>query len=369
MARVYDKLIEHAERNRLPLSAAIELTYRCNFRCAFCYVDQDACPDELDLAAWTRIFKDIRSAGVVTLLFTGGEVFIRPDAMDILRAARETGFLVSLYTNGSMIDEAMAAELARLKLVDIGITLYGADAPAHDAYSHCAGSFARVIAAAKALRDGGSKVILRWHALPETIGQTEAFIDLAEGLGLRWQANGIISSRRAGGHSGRVSRSDLEEFHRLTIDRFHSDEDLQATVTRTREDMERPADPDEPICSAGRCSFRVAPEGSLFPCMELGTPVGRLTDEPLSAIWARVEDTGALPLMELHHYAECKTCRDVHVCLQRCPAAFKQETGSYYSAAAENCRNTAAYVAALAACASHRLGAALPMSMSEACKE
>jgi MoaA/NifB/PqqE/SkfB family radical SAM enzyme len=87
--------------------------------------------------------------------------------------------------------------LAELNLVNIGVTLYG-DLQTHQAYTGAASSYARAIDTVRRLRDIGCNVSLQWNALPETLDQTEAFIDLAEGVGVRWQVNGLINGCRDG---------------------------------------------------------------------------------------------------------------------------------------------------------------------------
>jgi len=149
MPGLYDKLVEHARKVGEPLDAVIELTYRCSYRCGFCYVDHNAvaAKDELDAATWGRILEDLKAAGTISVLFTGGEVFVHKDCLDILRKAKELGFLTTVYTNASRIDRHTSVALGGLNLLDIGVTLYGATPATHDEYTGDGGSFERVILA------------------------------------------------------------------------------------------------------------------------------------------------------------------------------------------------------------------------------
>src|SRR3989304_6595159 len=131
MHSIYQNLLKHAFKSRDPIYTVIELTYRCNYRCQFCYVDHVAASLELDVDSWTKIFRDLKSAGCISVLLTGGETLLHKGCIQILRNLKELGFLTSLFTNASLIQKETASELAKLNLGEIGITLYGADAQTH----------------------------------------------------------------------------------------------------------------------------------------------------------------------------------------------------------------------------------------------
>ena len=75
----------------IPLQAALELTYRCNLRCAHCYVDIKE-KDELSFKDWCDVMDQLKAMGTVYLLFTGGEILKRDDFIDIALYARRSGF-------------------------------------------------------------------------------------------------------------------------------------------------------------------------------------------------------------------------------------------------------------------------------------
>jgi len=107
--------------NRRPISGTIEITRRCNFSCIHCYNnlapnDPDALRRELNPAEYRRLFDELVEAGTLWLLFTGGEVFLRPDFMEIYRDAKDRGFLITVFTNGSGITESIAVMKYELPL-------------------------------------------------------------------------------------------------------------------------------------------------------------------------------------------------------------------------------------------------------------
>ena len=90
-----------AMKNRFPYTATIELLSICNFRCLHCYIPKH---DHVGMpyAKIIDLFNQLREMGTLSLVLTGGEIFLRPDIMDIIRSARKMGFSVSLLSNAEV---------------------------------------------------------------------------------------------------------------------------------------------------------------------------------------------------------------------------------------------------------------------------
>ncbi|MCX7168957.1 MAG: radical SAM protein [Proteobacteria bacterium] len=90
---------------RRPIQCTFFLTRRCNARCAFCFYVNAAGPprtDELSLAEISAISRSLGS--LLWLAFSGGEIFLRKDLVDISRVCHQQNRPVfMLYpTNGLM---------------------------------------------------------------------------------------------------------------------------------------------------------------------------------------------------------------------------------------------------------------------------
>src|SRR6266404_3411637 len=95
---------------RIAAIGTIEVTRRCPLECAHCYNnlpmdDQQARSRELTYEELCGILDEMAEAGCLWLLFTGGEIFARRDFLDIYTYAKRKGFLVTLFTNGTLITE------------------------------------------------------------------------------------------------------------------------------------------------------------------------------------------------------------------------------------------------------------------------
>src|SRR6266545_3605449 len=136
-ARLKQKALAAAQ----PLTVHLELTYRCNWRCVFCYNPRHFDRAALSADEWIAVLDDLRVLGTLNITFTGGEPMAHPEIFRILRAARERAFVVRLFTNATLIDDAAADELAALNLLAVEISIHGATAEVHDQATARTGSF------------------------------------------------------------------------------------------------------------------------------------------------------------------------------------------------------------------------------------
>src|SRR3989475_13284001 len=89
-----------AEQNKL-VTAQIELTYGCNLHCVHCYTDCYNRPDlikrEMSYGEVIRILDELHDAGVLWVCFTGGDIFMRKDLLNIYGDTNKKGFLITLF--------------------------------------------------------------------------------------------------------------------------------------------------------------------------------------------------------------------------------------------------------------------------------
>ena len=107
----YQEMIARRWKAASPHSALFELTFVCNHACSFCY----NCPTgerELETEQVFEVLRKIADFGVLFLTFSGGEPLCRKDFFAIAAEARRLHFAIRVYTNGYLIDEAVAERLA-----------------------------------------------------------------------------------------------------------------------------------------------------------------------------------------------------------------------------------------------------------------
>jgi radical SAM protein with 4Fe4S-binding SPASM domain len=155
------------------------VTKACNLRCVHCYASADARPanGELSHEEGRELLRDLKSFGVPAVLFSGGEPLQRPDTLELIAHAQSLGLSCTLSTNGLLIDDKTADQLAEIGLKYVGISLDGSEAR-HDKLRGQKGAFAGSLAAIDRCRARGIKVGMRFtvHALNE--GDLDEIFDL-----------------------------------------------------------------------------------------------------------------------------------------------------------------------------------------------
>src|SRR5271155_1760408 len=111
-----------------PLALIAELTHRCPLHCVYCSnpLELQARNTELSTEAWSRVFQEAASLGVLQADFTGGEPLTRPDILDLISAARAAGLYVNLITSGLPLDETRLEALVQAGLDHFQLSFQGA---------------------------------------------------------------------------------------------------------------------------------------------------------------------------------------------------------------------------------------------------
>jgi AdoMet-dependent heme synthase len=122
--------------NRFELRlVAWEMTRACNLACVHCRAG--ACaepePDQLSFEEGKALIDGIAKVGKPILIMTGGEPLIRTDFFDLARYAIKAGLRAVLATNGVLVDQATAREVASIGIPRVSISLDGPTAEFHDA--------------------------------------------------------------------------------------------------------------------------------------------------------------------------------------------------------------------------------------------
>jgi len=130
----------------LPLKGALELTYRCNLRCVHCYVKTPVNVNEMDLNQIRRILNELKLAGCLWVLVTGGEPFFREDFLKIYSCIKKHGFLISLFTNATLINSEIAKYLSEYKPLMVEVTLYALDEEHYKQITAIRGAYKKCIA-------------------------------------------------------------------------------------------------------------------------------------------------------------------------------------------------------------------------------
>jgi radical SAM protein with 4Fe4S-binding SPASM domain len=194
-------LHERVVAQRVPISGSIEVTRRCNLSCVHCYNnlpldDQNARRTELTYEQHCRLLDEMAAEGCLWLLYTGGEIFVRKDFLDIYSYAKKAGFLITLFTNATLLTPGIAEYLAVWTPFSLEVSLYGRTAATHDRVTGVAGSFDKTMRGVRFLMEVGLAPIVKTMVLKSNtheIWDMKRYVE--EELGLEFRFDAMINPR------------------------------------------------------------------------------------------------------------------------------------------------------------------------------
>ena len=144
------QLFAKAARNRIPLYGVLELLPLCNLNCDMCYVHLSKQEVQSQgrlrsLDEWISLAKQMKDAGTLFLLLTGGEPLLFPQFKELYCVLKDMGMILTLNTNGTLINEEWAEFFAKNKPRRINITLYGSKNETYENLCHMKDGFDKTI--------------------------------------------------------------------------------------------------------------------------------------------------------------------------------------------------------------------------------
>ncbi len=126
LRKSYSALSEYNFFNYMfpPVRYFLELTYQCNLRCPFCFINESRVKDELSTQEWFDIIKQIPWYSFISIV--AGEVMLRDDFFKILeKSCRQTMGKVSIITNGLLLTEDKIRRFIDLKMLLLSVSIDG----------------------------------------------------------------------------------------------------------------------------------------------------------------------------------------------------------------------------------------------------
>ena len=168
-----------------PLLVAWQLTRECDLACLHCCTDSapgKRLRDELDAAEAMRIADEISRLNVPYVMLCGGEPLTVPHFAAVAQALGSAGVQLKIETNGQRFTAAVAAQLARLPVRSVQVSLDG-DTQAVYERPRAGGSLAAAHAACRAIRAAGLPLEITFAPTRINIDEAEAVIRRAHELG------------------------------------------------------------------------------------------------------------------------------------------------------------------------------------------
>lgn len=338
---------------RAPRTLDIEITARCNLRCRYCYYFNNPAVEYRDLPAaeWLTFFAELGSLGVMKVTLAGGEPFIRDDLPILLEGIVRNRMRFSLLSNGTLIDDDLAAVVARTGRCDyVQVSVDGSCAKVHDS-GRGQGSFDGAIRGIRTLRRQRVNVAVRVtihrgnvhdleniaHFLLDELGLPGFGTNAAGYLGsccvnaddvllnVAERQEAMATMQRLAAHyAGRISANAgpltdgrmwrrMEEARAQGRAAFHHGGRLTA-------------------CGCPSSKIAVRADGVIVPCSMLAhSELGRINQDSLAKIWQNSPVLNQLrnrQTIPLARFEFCAGCSYIPYCTGNCPGLAYTLTGT-----------------------------------------
>jgi len=337
---------------KTPRNVFLEITNACNLRCAYCshFSGPGDVQADLPLETWRRFIAELGRLSVMNVILSGGEPFCRPDLREIVLAIAAARMRFSILSNGTLIDDAIAAFLAGTGRCDqVQVSIDGAIDTTHDAFRG-EGNFRKAICGIRALQDHAVAVAVRVTIHRRNVHELEAIARfLLEELGLpSFSTNsaapmGLCRKNAAQTQLTVAERTLAMETLLALASRYQGRIDATAgpladaqlwleMEQARRERRERPADRGFLTgCSGPMQTIAVRADGVIVPCSQLPHLIlGRITEDDLGEIWRQHPELQALRerfQISLAEFPFCRDCPYISYCTGNCPAIAYNLTG------------------------------------------
>ena len=327
----------------LPVSGTFELTARCNFSCPMCYVHlcKARAEEELTAAQWLDIARQAKDQGMIFALLTGGEPFIRKDFFEIYEGMKAMGLMISLNSNGSMLNGEIRKKLIENPPFRMNISLYGGSG---ETYRQMCGndSFDQVVENIRALKEAGIDVRLNCSITPYNCQDMAKIHEISKQLDVHIKASSYMYPPiRVNADAPDCIRLSAEESAAYTIewDRLRLSDDefaLRAQAHSAYTERECSIDMDEGVgCRAGSTSFWMTWDGRMLPCGMMPGPAADPLNNGFEAAWTEIREV----TRQIRMPKECSSCSKRALC-SICAAVCVSENGRFDAVPEYVCRRT-----------------------------
>lgn len=325
-----------------PIGAAVELTYRCNETCRFCYIDKGKYNPELTTDQVFFVIKKLVDSGVLFCNLTGGEPFIRDDIVSIIEAVCTSNFFnISIFSNGTLLNNLHIDILTKYKsqIDPFRMTVFSHIDEIHDNYTGVKGGLKKIIENGKILQSQGVKVRLAMPIMDFNLDRLDDSIAFFEKIGfiINLSTAKLINSTNESAHMQNMISKDF--FTRYLTSRESEINDVTGNCESPG--SSRITSP-KFLCRGLKHSITIDPEGNIHPCTSFRNIIyGSIFDkDSIQSILMKNKDYQILSHLTKDDLP-CADCSIKQFC-NPCIGSWHTRSGSYVVPFEGNCNFAAA---------------------------
>ena len=322
-------------KNRHPHVGGIELTPYFNLRCVHCYLQDQEKKTLLSTEEVKHIIDKLFEEGVLFLYFTGGEIFTRPDFLDIYIYAKKKGFIVELLTNGTLIDSKVIQVFNLFPPASVSISMYGKDEESYYRVTGQRGMYARVINTFNLLAQNSIHFEIKYIGMQENQDDYFAIHDLAKSYGAEFSYSMELFPTLNG--------NGCTKKHMISLEKII---ELESKMPGKKEEYKRLLEIPNPfsnreevplyLCDMAISNFLVDYQGYLNPCHKCRIKKWNLLTDDFKKSW---DDYEKLLKKRASKNNRCLKCKYLMMC-SPCVLVSYLSTGDYNTPSDTVCKLT-----------------------------
>lgn len=332
------KLFAWAEKQLSPLYGVLELTPLCNMNCDMCYVrlsrkEMESQGKMLSLEKWLMLAKEMKDAGVLFVLLTGGEPLLYPHFKELYLELLKMGMVITINSNGTLMNEDWIDFFSQHKPRRINITLYSKDERGYEKLCHYPGGFEKAVNAIKQLKEKNVAVKINCSLTKKNIDSYQKILDIGEELDVpvfmdTYMCPATRERKKAFDFASRLNPKEAAKTRIQVLRREMGDEIFRESAKLHIELAENTPEGKEiksgMKCKAGKCSYTISWRGDMIPCVIMSEPHVSVFQSGFEKAWKEiVEKTSQIYMSE-----KCSQCTLRKVC-NVCPSYALLEAGAY----------------------------------------
>lgn len=315
------------KKNRQPLSATVEITARCNFRCIHCYLGQHReKSEELTTDQVFHILDELSDNGALFVTLTGGECMARDDFPQIYMYAKRKGFMVCIFTNAYTFTPQLFDLFSKYPPFFVDVSLYGASNSTYKKITGIEDGFDVVMENLTEMNRRNIKFGIKTPLFKQNIADYQQMCSICEKLGVKYRFSFALSPT-----------IDKETYPVSFMVKPELMIRLEAKDPVYRQMGEQYAPVENEwgkaydagefvplyICAPGVNDMFINFRGEVMPCASFRSESKSILDQPLSEVWRDFAKYKKIPASSKNR---CMRCEARYYC-RVCPADQLQYHG------------------------------------------
>ena len=331
-------LFSKASKSKVPLSGALEISPLCNMDCKMCYIkmtkdEMRGVGKERSVEDWIKLAEEAKKSGTLFLLLTGGEPFLHPGFKELYIKLYKMGFILSINTNGTLINEETIEWLSKYKPMRVNVTLYGSSNETYEKLCDNKKGFSQATRGILLLKKANIPVKINSSITQYNMCDIEGIHEFGNKHELVVQAtsymyppvrrdeNAIGKNERFTPKEAAINYVKINEL-RMSEDKFKNNIINETNTCGDLVDEYIDIEGEPMKCRAGKSTFWITWDGRMLACGMMNNIVAYPFKDGFFESWNKiVNDTSKIRLPK-----ECTVCKNKSNC-KVCAAISYTETG------------------------------------------